>query len=443
MVVSLPTLAVTVNISLTAPSSAQALSSSLVSFSLEQDRWADWVGDGAGNSFFFNTPPRVRIGGNSEDRTNFDSSVQFSDINVPYPEASADVVGDNFYRLASSLPSGTAVTWGVNFGQLNLTAASLEATAIACAFASQSFKDSDVILEAIEIGNEADLYISHGDRNSSFNVQQYILGMETPLQGAAFAESSHTTTGFSPESIFQNGILSSPAGCQINLISQHHYSSTFCSGTPGVLQDLMSKSFIRSNLTQFSPDIAAVQQKGLTYVLGETNSISCHGAPNVSNTAGAALWALDYVLFAGQLGMTRVYFHNGIGFRYNFVRSYGSSGSTCVTELDVSETQVSGYAFFEGSVLARAVFINLNAFTSGMRGSVHVDLEFSGYGQQSYTVTVKRLSVPTANATEGITWAGQTYETADGRVAGTLYTETINVSQGFDISDTEVVMLCF
>lgn len=49
----------------------------------------------------------------------------------------------------------------------------------------------------------------------------------------------------------------------------------------------------------------------------------------------------------------------------------------------------------------------------------------------------------TANATEGVTWGGQTYETADGRVAGTLITDTIDVSQGFNISDTEVVMLSF
>ncbi len=70
--------------------------------------------------------------------------------------------------------SGTRVTWGVNFGQLNLTAASLEATAIANAFASQCFKDLDVTLEAIEIGNEADLYKNHGVRNSSFNVRQYV-----------------------------------------------------------------------------------------------------------------------------------------------------------------------------------------------------------------------------------------------------------------------------
>lgn len=33
-------------------------------------------------------------------------------------------------------------------------------------------------------------------------------------------------------------------------------------------------------------------------------------------------------------------------------------------------------------LLAGAVFINLNAFTSGTRGSVHIDLDLSGTGQQ-------------------------------------------------------------
>ena len=83
----------------------------------------------------------------------------------------------------------------------------------------------------------------------------------------------------------------------------------------------MSKAAIRGNLTSFSADIAAVTQNGLTYVLGETNSVSCHGAPGVSNVAGAALWGLDYALFAGQLGIARLYFHQGIGYKYNFVRS--------------------------------------------------------------------------------------------------------------------------
>ena len=173
------------------------------------------------------------------------------------------------------------------------------------------------------------------------------LGKNVSLQGGAFSGSSHSsTTGFSPQAIFQNGILSSPAGSQISQcvhpdrftqlsllqcfvlilpffplrISQHHYSATFCSGTEGKLQGLMSKASIRGNLTSFGSDIAAVKQNGLTYVLGETNSVSCHGAPGVSNAAGAALWGLDYALFAGQLGIDRLYFHQGIGYKYNLVR---------------------------------------------------------------------------------------------------------------------------
>jgi hypothetical protein len=148
--------------------------------------------------------------------------------------------------------SETQIIWGVNFGQNNLTAAFLEASAIANAFTSAAFRDAKITLEAIEIGNEADLYTSNGARNSSFNVQQYvtqyvytlgphttlnlrvvcrwttfagnvtaaanrILGTNVSLQGAAFSGSSHSTTGFSPQAIFKNGILSSPAGSQIKL----------------------------------------------------------------------------------------------------------------------------------------------------------------------------------------------------------------------------------
>lgn len=51
----------------------------------------------------------------------------------------------------------------------------------------------------------------------------------------------------------------------------------------------------------------------------ETNSIACHGAPGVSNTAGAALWVIDYTLFASTIGISELYFHEGVGYKYNFV----------------------------------------------------------------------------------------------------------------------------
>lgn len=60
---------------------AAKISPSFVSFSIEQDRWTDWVGLTSTNQFFINTlenlkdltgvPPQIRIGANSEDHTNF------------------------------------------------------------------------------------------------------------------------------------------------------------------------------------------------------------------------------------------------------------------------------------------------------------------------------------------------------------------------------------
>lgn len=71
---------------LTAPADAFFISPSFVSLSIEADRWTDWVGTTSRNDFFFNAldnlqqltgkPPQIRIGGNSEDHTNFGHNVQ-------------------------------------------------------------------------------------------------------------------------------------------------------------------------------------------------------------------------------------------------------------------------------------------------------------------------------------------------------------------------------
>ncbi|PPQ90810.1 hypothetical protein CVT25_012130 [Psilocybe cyanescens] len=506
---------VNVSVSLLAPSSAPIISPSLVSFSIEQDRWTDWVGTTSRNQFFFNTldnlreltgePPQIRIGANSEDHTNFGQNVQFSQATfpavsatVPYPEATSIIVGDGYYETAQFLPPNTHVIWGLNLGQNNLTTAFLEAKSLVKAFASSPIKDSGITLDAIEIGNEADLYSNNGLRASTYTSTQYVkewiqfatnvtaaaqLSSSSPTSpkfwGAAFAGSSHSTSGFSPQAIFSEGILSSAPGALISTISEHRYSGSFCAGSGGLLQDLMTKSTIRSNLTQFTPDIVATHAKNLDYVLGETNSYSCHGAPGVSNTGGAALWTLDYLLFATQLGISRVFFHEGIGFKYNLIQpvtltrstldgtplatplpphiqpqyyaaiiaaeAIGNTGNTRAVELTINNARISGYAFYEEATLARAVLINSQAFfttDTTSRTSTHIDLAISGTGSPT-KMTVKRLFVPHADDTTGLTWGGQTYETSDAKVSETLQVQTANVSDGVDIHETEVVMLSF
>jgi len=71
----------------------------------------------------------------------------------------------------------------------------------------------------------------------------------------------------------------------------------------------MNKTLIRANLTAFIPDIEATTAQGLHFVFGETNSYFNHGVANVNDSGDAALWIVDYVLFAATLGIERLYFH--------------------------------------------------------------------------------------------------------------------------------------
>ncbi|KAJ7717723.1 glycoside hydrolase family 79 protein [Mycena maculata] len=501
-----------VTIPLAPSDDAADVDGNLVSLSIEQDRWLDWSGNSSRNAFFFNTldnlvsitgsAPKIRIGADSEDHTLFSSTVEGvvdsfppPTTTVPYPEATSILAGQGFYNAAKHLPSNTGVTWGVNFGAKNITATFLETKAIVKAFASSAVRDAGITLDFLELGNEADLYLDNGLRLSNYTVEEYtaewitfatnmsaaadLANSNTKIWGAAFANSDHSDDGFSPQGIFANGILDSVPGSFITTISQHHYSGSFCTGNGGLLQDLMTKSTIRSNLTEFSPDIQATQDQNLDYLLGETNSYSCHGAPGVSNTAGAALWTLDYALFASQIGVSRVYFHEGIGYKYNLIQplvltrstlngsalaepqqphvqpqyyaaiiaaeAIGNSGNTEALELNINNTWISGYAFYEGSDLKRAVFINSLAFLSGQtnRTSVHLDLAFSGSGHTATTFSVKRLVIGYADDVSGLIWGGQTYETSDGRVGGTATSETGTVAAGIDIPATEVVMITF
>lgn len=224
---AIPASTFNVSVSLTAPSNASFVSPSYLSFSIEQDRWTDWAGLDTRNEFFYNALtnikdiagelPRLRVGADSADRTNFQSGLKvithysfewLGDINArfellqetesvfesptsttPYPEADSDVVGEAFYRAARHLPPGSLltvipwiinlcttgihVTWGVNLRELNATAAYLEAKAIAAAF--NSFPaSSGLVLDAIEIGNEANDYVEDYFRSDNYSVAQYV-----------------------------------------------------------------------------------------------------------------------------------------------------------------------------------------------------------------------------------------------------------------------------
>ena len=85
-------ISLSVSIPATAPPSSIELNPALLSFSIEQDRWTDWAGTASPNTFFLNAlsnlakrtgqTPWIRIGANSEDKTNFNPDVKVSNLRL-------------------------------------------------------------------------------------------------------------------------------------------------------------------------------------------------------------------------------------------------------------------------------------------------------------------------------------------------------------------------
>jgi len=403
-------------------------------------------------------------------------------------------VGDGYYALSRFLPSGTHMTWGINFGSNNLTAAIDEGKSILKAFASDAVTSVGIHLDLIEIGNEPDLY-GGSKRSSSWNIGQYVstwasfaasvssalsltAGQRPALQGLAFGNSDHGAGNFSPQQAYDDGILSTTAGKLITVVSQHHYSGGCCTA---LVADLMSKAFVRGNVSAFVPDIQATVSRGHKFIFGETNSYFNHGVPDVSDAAGAAVWLTDYSLFAATLGVANLYFHEGIGYKYNLIQPVtltkstedgsplnppvaphiqapyygaiviaeflGTNSNRTVSELDISSSStISGYALYgSNQALEKVLLIDSQAFlttSAGSRPSTAIAFKFSA-SHSPVNMTVKRLAIGHADDKTGLKWGGQSYETSSGLASGKVSTTTISVSSGVTISATEVVLISF
>lgn len=69
--------------------------------------------------------------------------------------------------------TGTRVIVGLNFGGNNVSMALRQTQSILKAFDSPAVRNSNIVLEAIEFGNEPDLYPNNGLRAKTYNSAQY------------------------------------------------------------------------------------------------------------------------------------------------------------------------------------------------------------------------------------------------------------------------------
>jgi hypothetical protein len=130
-----------------------------------------------------------------------------------------------------------------------------------------------------------------------------------------------------------------------------------------------------------------------------------------------------------------------------------SAGSARIAEMPIGNSNstvrqyVSGYAAYEDGALKRAVFVNLRPYLKGSttpRGSFDIQVAVPHSGRHKpKALRVRRLKICHADDTEGLTFAGRTYETKDGRPEGKDTYTDIPYGWPLKISDTEAVLVTF
>ncbi|OAA54973.1 glycoside hydrolase family 79 protein [Niveomyces insectorum RCEF 264] len=263
----------------------------------------------------------------------------------------------------------------------------------------------------------------------------------------------------------------------VALFSTHNYISGATS--PGVtlqgtlLNHTNTVQSVHAHVAEYQSLVdaaAAAAAPGLRppprQILGETNSLYNEGRPGLSNTFGAALWGLDFLLACAAAGVGRVHMHQGTNYRYvawqpietaNATRgtkppyygnvaaaaALGDTGRHNVSVLSLSTTTTTtatssnsnttttpdvdvAYAIYVDGRLARVLVLNLRGYntTAGGTGlgtaatppppprpSRTYTFAVAGgvAAHNSSRILVQRLLANGSDAISGVTWDGWSY----------------------------------
>ena len=190
----------------------------------------------------------------------------------------------------------------------------------------------------------------------------------------------------------------------------------------------------RARQTKFLSQFTALAHRaGLRPQLAETNSVAREGREGVTNSFGAALWTVDYLMTAARLGVTGVNLHNQVDDCQSYpVFCFGSPAAKRSDTAQVNPNyygtlmvhQMVGGAILPVTVDAGGASITAHAVRMG-DGSVKVivdnlDRAFRGRivvnvaGGSAGDAEVARLTAPSPDALSGTRYAAATVTAAGG-----------------------------
>jgi Glycosyl hydrolase family 79 C-terminal beta domain len=376
---------------------------------------------------FGSGPIHLRIGGDSTDKTGEPTST----------------TAQPFAELANAL--GVKFSLGVNLGSDNVNLAVDQAKA----YVGQMPPGS---LDAVEIGNEPDLYAQNGMRPFPYSYQDYVADFNTwktnimPIlpTGTNLMGPSCAGTGWLPNT---QSYDSAEAGA-LTTFSQHYYVANGMANNPDDI--LLTPSASTSDPNEVSAAVVTTHLYGIPFRMGEINSLYNGGEPGISNAFESALWAVDTMFEYANVGVDGVNWHGGGGSAYTYfdIQAAQAEGASTFTLTAVNPLYY-GLLFFQAATgngahllpVALSTQANLKAWATIDRSGTTrlvllnkdenswgvVDITLSGYSHAQ----IYRLTAPSYLSTSGVTFAGQTFDgSMNGIIQGTQTIESVDASDG-------------
>ncbi|KAJ3493949.1 hypothetical protein NLJ89_g10909 [Agrocybe chaxingu] len=341
-------------------------------------------------------------------------------------------------------------------------------------------------LLAMQAGNEPDLYARHEKRPSGYTFYDYFgevgdliqhidANDRIPVKNNLLAPSLATGDWF-PEDIWNIGFLEAYID-RLWAITMEHYPTNNCFAQFGV----GSPQDPQANFPNFLTHTAGIDliqiylntsriaaEAGKPFIMFETNTASCGGFPGISDSYGAALWALDYGMQMAYSNFTYAMLHVGgqnvyynpftapptnqtafnqwtIGAVYYstliMAELFGKSNTSRIVDLwgNAGNVYTPSYAVYENDVLSKVALFNYVDDPTG-GSDLTVGISVPGAGVPN-TIRVKYLEASSVSVKTNITWAGQTFGNkyeVDGRLRGELNVTTIQCDRTANVCQVPV-----
>jgi len=422
----------------------RAVPDDFVGLSIEWDNVPAYLGDGAGGARAATVRllremveegqrPLLRIGGNSQDQH------WWNPAGLPRPPGVLNDIGPGHISTLAALQAqlGAQLVIGLNFALADADNAAALIAAVRAAIPPTG-------IQAYELGNEPDSYVAQGHRVEPWEWATYF------PQVLAFRDAVAARVGtpipFQCPSLagrrwlgdLESGIDGMKD--EVDIVSTHVYPYTACLGLPppAPLDLLDDRSTVMVGAT-YAPHAAAAHEAGLGFRMGELNSVSCGGAPNVSDTYSAGLWAADLSMQLAVAGVDGVNFHGGAppGSPSHYAAFvFDATGKPRVQPVFYGLRLVALVTAAHGRLVPVEVpaAAPIRAFaTLGADGATRVLLlRVAAEGEDRVllraagaTASLVRLHAPDLTSTTGLTLGGQTWDgTVDGAPVGAAATET-------------------